>query len=427
MKETVQIQLSNVRLLLFSVYTVICFHFTEFKFYDVKLNELISLLTIPFLLLAVRRLNKYLLYFLAFFIAVLLITFLVNLTHTFYLNINGLSLLKRPYIISIARFIEYMACLAFATISYKTFKFYLDRGESISFVLKAVLKLNVAVSFIFIGAYLLAFLKVTSLNDSLLLYDASPFRDPTIRLRGFYVEGGPLGLLYCSLFILTFLLEDKRWFYQAVFLTVILMAKSKAGLVGIIAWLSYKFYRRFRHTVWLKPIIILLIVPVFIAAFTKISQEYIYLLSNYQEILPTRKTDYNFVMGRIAAVFIAPNMFLENPFFGIGLGNYAILRNNPDYLGIWPVVKEWDAPGLGVFISLLIENGIVGFLLFAFLLYRIYRKYAGTNRYSGQLILLFILIGMLGVQLHFLYIWFLIGLALAVPTNSYNSLQEPNA
>ena len=424
MRDTVQLLVSNVRLLLFSVYAIICFHFTEIKFYDVKLNELVSLLAIPFLLLMVRRMNKYILYFLAFFVFILITTFLANLSHTFYLDINGISLLKKPYMISIARFLEYMACLVFAAITYKTVTFYTDRGKPVSFVLKTVLKLNVLISFIFIATYLLAAFKVIDLHQSKLLYDATPYREPTIRLRGFYVEGGPLGLLYCFLFILASLLKEKKWFYQAVFFIVIIMAKSKAGLIGVIAWMSYKFYRKFEHTSWLKPIVILLILPVFLAAFVKIADEYIYLLSNVETVLPEHRTDNNFVMGRIAAVFIAPNMFLENPFFGIGLGNYALLRNAPEYLGIWPAVTEWDAPGLGVFASLLIENGIVGFSVFAILLYSIYKGYAGVSSMAGQLIMLFVLIGMLGVQLHFLYIWFLIGLALAVPVNKYKQEHE---
>ncbi|MEJ8802680.1 hypothetical protein [Pontibacter sp. H249] len=323
--------------------------------------------------------------------------------------------------ISVARFIEYLACLAFAVITYKTFKFYLDRGKEASLVIKDVLNINVLISFIFIIAYLLTYFNIERLETSSLLYNASPYSDPTIRLRGFYVEGGPLGLLYCFLFILTFWLQGKRWFYQAIFFTVILMAKSKAGLVGVIAWLAYKFYRRFHNTVWLKPIIILLIVPVFIVAFTKIAQEYIYLLSNVDKILPNRLTDTNFVMGRIAAVFIAPNMFFDNTLFGIGLGNYALLRNNPEYLGMWPTVKLWDAPGLGVFISLLVDHGIIGFLLFCSLLYSIYKSYATASK---QLILLFILISMLGVQLHFLYIWFLIGMALAFPAKKSKAVNE---
>lgn len=397
---------------LFSLYCIICFHFTEVKFYDIKLNELVSLLAVPFILISVRKINKYLLYFLVFFFTILVVTFLNNLTHTFYLNIDELSVLKRPYLISIARFIEYIACLSFAIIVYKTFTYYQDKGKPASFVLDNVLKFNAILSFLFIGAYFITYFDIERLNTSSLLYNASPYSAPTIRLRGFYVEGGPLGLLYSFLFILTFFIPGKKWFYQVVFITIILMAKSKAGLVGVIAWLSFKVYQKFKHTVWLKPIIVLLLVPIFLVAFSKIANEYIYLLSNVDKILPNRLTDTNFVMGRIAAVFIAPNMFLDNPWLGIGIGNYAILRNNPEYLGNWPAVELWDAPGLGVFISLIIDNGILGFMLFSLLLYRIYNKYSTASK---QLIILFVLIGMLGVQLHFLYIWFLIGLALALP------------
>lgn len=362
-----------------------------------------------------------------FFTSILVITFILNYKREFYLNINGLTILKRPYIISIARFVEYMACITFSIVIYKTIIYYREKGVSFNYILEAILKANILFAVLFIGVFLLAYFNFIPLENSILLYDTTPYTDPTIRLRGFYVEGGPLGLLFCMFYILSFFLQKKKWILQILSFTVILLAQSKAGLVGVLAWHTYQFYTSFKHSKWLKPIIVLLIAPIFYILFMKIIVDYIQAYNNFFIILPYHMEDYNLIMGRIAAVFIIPKMFAENPLFGIGLGNYAIVRNNPYYLGPLPSVDEWDAPGLGAFVTLLIDNGIFGFVAFLLILYSMYRNYSKASTVSASSLKVFVLICLLGVQLHFLYIWFLIGLAIAAPEDNIKTLNAPQA
>lgn len=400
---------------LFTIYCIISFHFTETKIAGIKLNEFVSLLTIPVLLYSIRHVNKYLIYFIGLFLTFLLLTFLTNLNRDFYLNINSLTLLKRPYLISLSRFIELIACLAFTLIVYKTINHYRSMGLTSSFILRKVLNANLYLSLIFLAVLVLTYLNVISITGSTIIYDTTPYSSPTPRLRGFYVEGGPLGLFYSALYILTFFVGGRKWVYRSVFILIILVAQSKAGMVGVLAWHFYLFYQRFRYASWFKYIILAILVPVFYFIFTFVIANYIYSINNFSEIVSERKGDYNFVMGRIAAIFITPNMVLENPLVGIGLGNYALVRNDPDYLGILPAVTEWDAPGLGVFVTLLVENGLFGLLSFLLLLYTIYKRYAPVSPTAEKAIKAFVLICLLGVQLHFLYIWFFVGLALAAP------------
>ncbi|MBX0331701.1 O-antigen ligase family protein [Pontibacter sp. HSC-14F20] len=413
--------LPHVGLWLFLLYCIISFHFTDLKLAGIKLNEFVALLTIPFLLYTIRHVNKYLLYFLALFVGFLLVTFASNTGTQFYTDINGLTLLKGPYLISIARFVELMACLAFALIVYKAVRYYQNQGLSINYILRKVLTINLYVSLVFLLIFLLVQSGVLPLPESTIIYDTTPYasNDPTPRLRGYYVEGGPLGLFYSSLYMLTFFVSGRKWVYRLVFLLVIIAAQSKAGMAGILAWHFYLFYRQFRHASWFRYVILAMLIPVFYFVFTLLISNYLVSIENFEALVEERKGDYNFVMGRIAALFITPNMVMENPLFGIGLGNYALVRNDPAYLGILPPVPEWDAPGLGVFVTILVENGLIGFMAFLALLYAIYKNYAPDSIIASRALKVFILICLLGVQLHFLYIWFFIGLALAAPADEY--------
>jgi len=415
LKSSSKLVLPHVGLWLFVIYCIICFHFTETKIVGIKLNEFVSLLTIPFLLISLRSVNRYLIYFTCLFLSFLILTFLLNLNRDFFLDINGLTLLKQPYLISISRFIELVACLAFAMLVYKTFSYYYSKGVTADRVLRKVLNANLVLSILFLIVFLLTYMNIFSLAASSITYDTTPYANPTPRLRGYYVEGGPFGLFYSAIYILTFFVQDRKWLYRIVFLLVIFCAQSKAGMVAVLAWHFYIIYKRFRSASWFRYVILAALVPLFYLIFTQVIANYIYSINHFSEIVAQRRGDNNFVMGRIAAVFITPNMVVDNPLFGIGLGNYALVRNSPDYLGMLPAVKEWDAPGLGIFATLLVENGLFGFFCFVLILYSIYTKYSKVSFISAEAIKAFVLICLLGVQLHFLYIWFFVGLALATP------------
>ncbi|WP_347156789.1 O-antigen ligase family protein [Pontibacter chitinilyticus] len=417
MKSSDSLIVRHVGLWLFIAYCLVCFHFTETKVFGVKINELVSLLTIPFLLYSLRSVNKYILYFFYLFLSFLALTFLFNLHTQFFLDIRGLTLLKMPYFISLSRFGELVACLAFAIIVNKTFNYYYSKGLSTDYLLKKVLDANLCLSLLFLTVFLLTYLKIFSLADSNIIYNTTPYDilNPTPRLRGYYVEGGPFGLFYSTFYILTFFLQGRKWVYRLVFIVVILCAQSKAGIVAVLAWHFYLFYQRFRYASWFKYLVFIALIPIFYIVFTKVVANYIYAVKHFSELVVLRKGDNNFMMGRIAAIHLIPNMVRDNPLWGIGLGNYALVRNNPAYLTALPAAQDWDAPGLGIFVTLIVENGIIGLCCFVLILYLLYRRYAKQSFLSAEALKAFALICLLGVQLHFLYIWFFIGFALAAP------------
>jgi len=95
-----------------------------------------------------------------------------------------------------------------------------------------------------------------------------------------------------------------------------------------------------------------------------------------------------------------------NPIFGIGIGNYSLVRNDPKYLKGLPVYYKWDQHSLGL-IGYLPEFGIPLFLLFIYLLFKpVYWSLKIKPR--GLIFVLAstqLVIHIVGAQITFLYPW----------------------
>ena len=416
----------NIFLLIaFSVFCFISFQLTEIKLYSIKLNELVALACLPVLLFYVRFINKYFLYLLGFFVLLLGFSFIKNLNQEFYFDLANLSFLRKPYFITISRFVELISCLVFAIIVYEAVHYLLARNLSLKTIINAILTLNYYFAWFLLLTTAFYYLNIVSFRNSAIIYDTTPYlANYTLRLRGYYVEGGPFGLMYAFLFCLSSLVNKRKYLQKSIFVLVILLAQSKAGMIAFLGYISYKIYLRFRHTQLLKYIIFLLILPVFIYLSVNIADNYLETFKNFKLELATRQNDETLIMGRTAAIIIAPKMIANNPLLGVGLGNYSLVRNDPAYLGVLPPVTGWDLPGLGGMITLLIENGFLGLFLFVFILGSIYSNYYKFSAISKDAIIIFCITCSLGVQLHFLYIWFLIGLAVAAPDAKDTSIDE---
>ena len=412
-------------LLLFSVFCFVSFQFTEIKIYSIKVSELVSLLCLPILIWHIKLVNKYFFYLLLYFILLLVASILMNLNQEFYFNLNSLSILRKPYFISISRFVEFISCLVFAIIVYESIKYFIVKNISIKEIINSVLSLNYYFGLFLLLLTGLYFFKIISFRSSDIIYDTTPYLPTyTLRLRGYYIEGGPFGLMYAFLFCLSSLINQKKYLQKAVFILVILLAQSKAGLIAVLGWVFFKLFLKFGHTKLVKYIIFLLIIPVFLFLAFKIADNYVDTFNKFDKELVARKKDETLIMGRTAAFLIAPRMVAHHPITGVGLGNYSLVRNNPTYLGILPAVNGWDLPGLGGILTLLIENGLIGLLMFILILWLIYKRYSRISLISRYAIIIFCIICSLGVQLYFIYIWFLIGLAISAPEYREVNLNE---
>ena len=99
---------------------VFCIQTTDLKIGFVKISEIILLLIAPFFLL--KPINKYLAYFFLFFTVNLFVSLIVTSTLDFH-NL-GLSKIKAPYIISIARYLELVTCIVVSLVTLKLLKEY---------------------------------------------------------------------------------------------------------------------------------------------------------------------------------------------------------------------------------------------------------------------------------------------------------------
>ena len=105
----------SVKSTLFILFVVFCIQFTELKIDVIKLSELLLLLITPFLYFK-NKINKWSLYLLILFTLWLVISLAINPFRDFFLLTN-VSVLKKPYLISIGRYLELISCINLAYLS----------------------------------------------------------------------------------------------------------------------------------------------------------------------------------------------------------------------------------------------------------------------------------------------------------------------
>ena len=399
----------------------VCFHFNNVTIASIKISELFMLVMIPIILLYIKSVNKYIVLLGVFFLLLILTTVVKNIEQEFYYDGLSVSIIKQPYFISFTRFVEYLCCLAFSVYCYKALQYVERHKFSTDRLLLLFLWINALFSLLFIILYLADALQLLNAERTRFFYHG-------MRLRGFYDEGGPFGLMYATLFCLGMLMPGKNIVLKLLLGITVLLAESKAGILMMILWIAYTVYERLPKRGLIKPTALVIGSGILIFIGAIVADNYILIISNIQREVMLRPTDGNLVMGRISGFFITPEMVAHNPLIGVGMGNYSLVRNNPEYLGFFPPVQGWDLSGLGGLITLMAESGILGFLGFLALITALCRKLSNhvTVAYRNKLFLLFILPFVLGVQLYFIYVWFGIGYILYLSTKYTQVSSLPN-
>lgn len=242
------------------------------------------------------------------------------------------------------------------------------------------------------------------------------------RARGFFNEGGPFGLFLVSV-VLVLLMKrmlDGSWTITGrlafvVLGLAILLSESKAGLLAaIFCAVTSLLTPNLR-----KRTLTLILIPVgllcFFAAFERTLTNYKDNFERFDESAFFRPNDRNLVMGRIIGAFIVPRMIAAHPVLGIGIGNYSLMRNDPDYLQGLPAVDDWDLSGLGL-VSDAAELGIPMTLFLGWILIRLPWK-ARKERAPAILVAAaaFQPVSLLlGINLNFFYPWLVTAFAFAV-------------
>ncbi|WP_157812217.1 hypothetical protein [Polaribacter sp. ALD11] len=324
--------------------------------------------------------------------------------------LKSVSILKRPYLISLGRYLELISCVNLATLVYLFLK---DKTkQQISVYIKYIF--NFCLLFALLNTIIFALLKFNFIDESNHLY-----YDHGIRLKGWYVEGGPYGLMVSFTFILTFFYKNKYHILSRFFLVfvVFFLARSKAGIILIITWYILIYYKIAYYKLRELNIVVIIIGGLLVSlVIVKLGDGYINDIVNVKREMKERPRDVNLVMGRIAGLFIFPKMVSENPVFGIGLGNYPIMRNNPQYLGFIPrsPTGKTDAHGYGGLVQLLVDGGLVILILFLFIIYKLFIKLKNRGEDDEKYLLIFLFFFVFGVQIYFLYPWILLGVLMSL-------------
>lgn len=320
------------------------------------------------------------------------------------------SVLKQPFVLSLARLFEVSVAIYFMLAVADTLQ---QKPKLLLTSLKVYIAAGVTAAACSICSF--AVFAATGVNTFFL-------SEMDHRARGFFNEGGPFGLFLTSVIVV--LLLKKQVFHHGQLIAnsialvivwiALFLSASKAGLLAAIvcaaAMLLTPNFRRRTFT----AVILLIAITCFLEMFQEKLMKYRDTVQYFQEIASYRPDDQNLVMGRIMAAFVVPRMIAAHPILGIGIGNYSLMRNDPGYLEGLPAVDEWDLPGLGL-VSEAAELGIPMTLFLIGLLIRLSWKTRSERvpaifvaAASFQPISLLV-----GVNLNFFYPWLVTAFALA--------------
>lgn len=322
----------------------------------------------------------------------------------------GISALKQPLAISLSRLLE----LFLAMYSLLLVAGALGRSPRWR---RAVLDAFAGVAILSACASILGWFLLKGAGISTpVVYD---FND---RVRGFFNEGGPYGMFLVAASLAVLLRARlKPYVYRfqvpatlGLFGVALLLSGSKAGFLAAaeLAVLGVLVSSSRRQKLILIGAAVLFLAV--LAMFQRQLLTYWLLYQDIDEAATYHPGDPNYVMGRVTGALIVPRMIAAHPIGGIGLGNYSLMRNDPEYLQGLPTVEEWDLTGMGL-VGAMAELGIpLALCLFAILLrpLRMARK-----KKSASVVAIAAafqpLSFLLGVNLNFFYPWLVTALALA--------------
>lgn len=382
----------------FILFVVFCIQYTELKIDVIKASELFLLLLTPYVFN--KKLNKWILYLFFVFTAWFLISILFNPFRSFYL-LEAVSVLKKPYLISLGRYLELVSCLNLAAFVIHFFK-NKPRYLIINYI-KYIYNLNFILLLFHLVLY---YFHINNIIETSFVYWID-------RLRAGFGEGGPYGLMLSFTYCISFFYKSKYHFYSrlVIILVIVFLARSKAGIVLILVWYAIYYEKKIRYKIKNLNIILIVISSFLIlVALTKLGYRYLDDIENIKREVKERPNDINLTMGRIAGFFIFPKMVYDYPIFGIGLGNYPLMRNNPVYLGIIPhsPAGKTDAHGYGGLIQLLVDGGLFIFLSFCTIIFNLFKKLKRHSNYLIKFLFIFLFFFIFGVQIYFLYPWVLL-------------------
>jgi hypothetical protein len=245
------------------------------------------------------------------------------------------------------------------------------------------------------------------------------------RMRGFFNEGGPFGLYLLSEILVGMVLYRQNWESRSrirlasLAVAVGLIGSQSKSAIFAAALLFLFNALMVKQAVVRVAVLAGLVFAVCIAAFVPSISSSISVYANsaaqYEYLSNFQYGDNNYVLGRIAGAFIVPRMIRTHPLLGVGWGNYAIVRNDPEYRGGSAWADIYDSPGLGL-LGTAAELGIPLTLLLVTVFFYpyFYLRRMGAPLVVRNLALMQPVIHIFGGQLNLTHPWLLTAFALGL-------------
>jgi hypothetical protein len=338
---------------------------------------------------------------------------------------DGVSVFKRPPLLSVARLTQLtIAVTLMLTVS----NLLLRKRKLIYDLARAYVVFGVVNALYAIASFVARMVGLVPNNyDSLFgAYTDWGFT----RARGFFVEGGPFGLYVVTvLLVLIFLRYVLRGCSGIAFAVggVLLMvafalASSKAGLclgAAIGTWYLWR-PRKMRNIAVGLAVMAGVFAWIAMTGSSDQFMGYVDSYSQFDRLVISDPSNGNLVMGRVAALYVVPEMVSEHPLLGVGLGNYSVARNSPALSAFIPSAPGWDLPGLGL-LGYSAELGIPLLIYLAFLLWQPVRiaKRKLVRRQPFVIVLAGcqFFVHVFGAQITFAYPWLVTSLVLGYVLN----------
>jgi hypothetical protein len=236
------------------------------------------------------------------------------------------------------------------------------------------------------------------------------------RGQGMFPEGGPWGLYLVTVAMVTRILWKRKAITHRQFLitaatlgySFYLCRSKSAALAALLIFVTQVFFGRSLKQKLTSIVAIAAVCTAtwFVFDVPMLLDLYVALQKKAEVVVWLNRDDPNTAYGRVAGSVIVPRMIAAHPITGIGMGNYSVMRNDPDYLGIMFPVRNYDLPGLGL-MAVAAELGIPCLmLLYGMMMYPAFRvKLANGNAALLTLALCQPYVHLMGAQITLFYPW----------------------
>jgi hypothetical protein len=336
---------------------------------------------------------------------------------TFY-PLDEASFLKQPVIFSLSKLLQLAACIC--GFLWLTNMFLVEKGL-LTRAMTAYWRIGILSSWFAVLSWIAviaAHIDPFSLLGSILgAYSV----DYAVRARGFFNEGGPFGIFVVSVFAIGLLrrhMTGRRLGLANILVLSLafLFSESKAAFFVAVLLILYSILSAASFRKKITYLVLSTVILCGAAAWQNLPAVLVGYYGSYQRIEDNAAVlgrDPNLVLGRIAALYIVPRMIAAHPMTGIGIGNYSLMRNDPQYLGSLPTITDAeDLPGLGI-PGIAAEMGIPATIWLLILLFKPYWVCRKKASIIGVAAIFQPIAHFFGVQLTFFYPWFVSACALA--------------